>query len=168
MCVCVCECVLACAVCTIWFVWETVSLVLCARLTGQRWASGEVVFLLRVPLGLYESVRERRIYCYTLVLTHIHTQFCLSASYIHILWVTFPPLSCLIPGFHCCRSIRMEERRSKRWKREEEEEDSFYLPPHPFFSFFFPLTPFISWTCQFVLSGICLAWLNKANHRAFV
>lgn len=79
MCVWVC----ACAVCTIWFVWETVSLVLCVRLVGQRWASGEVVFLLRVPLGLYESVRERRIYCYTLVLTHIHTQFCLSASYIH-------------------------------------------------------------------------------------
>lgn len=83
-------------------------------------------------------------------------QLCMSA---HTLEMTFPPVSRLIPRLYCRLSIETEERRREEGKKTEDRSSP------PSLSLLSVLLPS---TLQFVLSGICLAWLNKANCRAFV
>lgn len=113
----------------IWFVYETVSLVLCMCASEVKGEGLERLCFCWESLWGSTRVYEGKIYCCSNL---SHAQF----SDIRMLfWMTFPPVSRLILCFHCCLSIETEERQRERWKGGEPQTGrqflSFSLSPRP-------------------------------------
>lgn len=136
--------------CPAWFVWETVSLGLCvSEVKGEGLES--LCFCRRSRWGYRRKYEEEDILPQLCINTCFHTRTLFWNNFSFLL--LFDP-SLSLSSVH--RNGREKKREMKRWGGRQ------------FLSFSSLLSVFLLRTRWFVLSGICLAWLNKANCRVFV